>query len=289
MRLCDLTPLRENKSQSTKQKTGADTIFNQSIDPNANLPGAPAGAPPGAAERPKQQKSLGRTASREQTAEKASRVRLPGQASSLIQDLMRNVPDNYEDPDPQMALDQPVTPATLPAVISNSMVAAGMITPEWHMVSNLPGYLQRPIRQLGRAVFNQYTDTPVEQIQVLADLNGSGPNDARELNALGKWVVDNGAPVTDGEIDFAGSMPGYKAQVKIFNVGDAQVMLVKDAMGNYAYAWPTSQAKNGRAATGDRVPATSLPTEPRRQLTAKSPAKEPKTIKPDDADIFDWS
>jgi hypothetical protein len=217
-----------------------------------------------------------------------------------------------------------VTPSSVPATISRAMAPAGLVEPKWKMVADMPGYLAQSIRQLGAAVFDQYTSTPIDQIQVVANVQGQGPNDLRELNALGKWVIEKGTPVTDGEIDFEGSIPGYKAQVKVFNVGDVQVMLVKDGMGQYAYAWPSAHSKSGQAAIGDKAPALSAPeqrTEPQRELPAptrqadpaptprreptpvarreptpaarqepaKPPAKEVKYVKPEDDDIFDWS
>lgn len=211
-----------------------------------------------------------------------------------------------------------VTPETVPATVNRAMAPAGLVEPKWKMVADMPGYLAQSIRQLGAAVFDQYTSTPIDQIQVVANVRGQGPNEMRELNALGKYAVEKGTPVTSGEIDFEGSIPGYKAQVKVFTVGDVQVMLVKDEMGQYAYAWPASQSKNGQAALGGDKPALAAPeqrAEPQRELPAPqrqadpapvarreptpvarreepklaAPAKEKKYVKPDDDDIFDWS
>lgn len=204
-----------------------------------------------------------------------------------------------------------VTPDAIPAIVNRSMAPAGLVTPQWKMVANMPGYLAQSIRNIGAAVFNQYTNTPIDQIQVIANVNGQGPNDERELNALGKWVVDKGTPVTGSEIDFEGSIPGYKAQVKVFNAGDIQVMLVKDQMGSYAYAWPTSHAKGKPQAVAASPAALPAPerqaqAEPTRAVMPSSrqlvPVRRPRAPepvkpatkqvtykKPDDDDIFDWS
>jgi hypothetical protein len=137
-----------------------------------------------------------------------------------------------------------VTPTDVPVIISQAMTRAGEVVPEWHMVKNLPGYMSQAIRKLGKAVFSQYTRTPIEQVQVLANLQGNGPNDKREMNAIAKWAVENGTKVTMGDIDFS-VMPGYKADVAVYNVEGTQLMIVKDDFGQYVYAWPESDSTIG--------------------------------------------
>lgn len=139
--------------------------------------------------------------------------------------------------------DEEVTARDVPVVLSSGMKEAGIVTPEFHMIGNLPGQMVHAIRKLGRAIFAEYTNTPVDEIQMIANLGGQGPNTATEVNSVAKWVHETGDEVTSGEIDFEDAMPGYKADVRVYNVNDVQVMLVKDEYGTYVYAYPADSSK----------------------------------------------
>jgi len=82
------------------------------------------------------------------------------------------------DDRPKAKLD--ITPrisSMLPKIIANAIAKVGSalkITTDpndidWHMVRHLPSYLGAPIRALGRQVFGPFTNTPIENIQVLAN------------------------------------------------------------------------------------------------------------------------
>lgn len=136
---------------------------------------------------------------------------------------------------------EPTTPGTSLATIITAITRAGEVTPEFHQVRNLPGYLQRGIRSLGRQVFGAITTTPIEEIQVLANLGDSGePNTSREINAVAAWLKKNGKRDRDGEIDFEQSIPNYSAEFFIYRAQGMTFMLVKDFAGQYIYNWPSS-------------------------------------------------
>lgn len=230
-------------TKPTKTRTPGVKFDIPSADDNVQLPGAyqePAQEQP----KPKQRRSLGTTASANRTTDKASGVLNDPRAFSMINDLLAS--DLGVD-DPEEVTDistEVVTPTDVPVVISNAMTKAGEVVPEWHMVKNLPGYMQQAIRKLGKMVFAQYTRTPIEQIQVLANLQGNGPNSEREMNAIASWAVESGERVTVGDIDFS-VMPGYKADVVIYNAEGTQLMIVSDAFGKYVYAWPEADSTIG--------------------------------------------
>lgn len=135
----------------------------------------------------------------------------------------------------------PVKPNTIPKIISKDLEAAGVVTPEWHMVKSLPGYLAAPIRSIGRSVFRPFTRTPIEDIQVIANLMGQGPNDERELNAVAGHLMKNAIRDRDAEIVFHDKIPDYGADIKVFKDKGVTYMLVKDFAGGYIYAWPSDQ------------------------------------------------
>ena len=135
----------------------------------------------------------------------------------------------------------------LPAVISRAITrTGGTVEPEWHMVRHLPGYLQAPIRKLGRMVFGQFTDTPIEDIQVLATL----VNPEHDVRGVMSWIRQNGIRDDEANIDFSQIMPGYKADVQLWNTRGYAFLLVHDMAGYYIYGF-----KGGRGVHLDAPPA----------------------------------
>lgn len=131
------------------------------------------------------------------------------------------------------------TPDTLPAVMNKALAQTGEgMELEWNQVNNLPGYMQQGIRMLGRQIFATQTNTPIEDIQVLANLNDQGPNSKKEILAFGGWLKHNAIKDNQFDMDFEAIMPGYKAEVAVYSSNNATFMLVQDAMGQYVYAWP---------------------------------------------------
>jgi len=136
------------------------------------------------------------------------------------------------------------TSQNLPAIIQTALATLGKklkgIDPadiEWHMVKHLPGYLAKPIRTMGRKVFEPFTKTPIEDIQVIANVGG-GPNTDAEINAISKYVTSHGTRERDIELAFEKVLPGYNAQVVVYNCLGYTFFLVKDFAGNYIYSWP---------------------------------------------------
>lgn len=136
---------------------------------------------------------------------------------------------------------EPPTPQNLPAVISRALTRTDSDyippdwQPEWKMVRQLPGYLQNAIRQLGRQVFRQFTDTPLEDIQVMATLAGDSDTD---MDMMAHWIQQNGVRDDAMEMDFNDVIPGYTGQVVVYNTLGYTFVMVNDFAGKYIYAWP---------------------------------------------------
>lgn len=221
----------------TKVKTASQTFNIPSAEDDVHLPSL-APEPTTKGQQPTGRRSLGRTASAKQTAGKTSNISMDDRAGSMLRSLL-STDIGANEPDSEMDVStEVVTPEDVPAVISSALADAGVVTPEWHMVRNLPGYMQKGIKALGKMVFNQYTRTSIDQVQVLASLQGQGPNTEREINAVASWAVKNGTKATQGNIDFSKIMPGYDADVAVYNVEGSQLMIVSDQFGKYIYAWP---------------------------------------------------
>lgn len=76
----------------------------------------------------------------------------------------------------------------------------------------------------------------------MANLAGQGPNTPAEVNAVAGWVRDNGERVTEGEIDFADSIPDYQADIQQWTAAGIRWLLVRDEFGVYVYSWPESSS-----------------------------------------------
>lgn len=148
--------------------------------------------------------------------------------------------------------DEPETPPNelvvrtandVPKVISSAMRAAGLQSPEWHRIRDLPGMNDRVIRSIGKNVFGAFTSTPQDQIKTIANVNGQGPNTNAELNAVANWLVDNAKRLPKVDADFGDAIPGYKPEIQEFSTDGVRFHLVRDPMGQYIYAYPEQDAK----------------------------------------------
>lgn len=164
---------------------------------------------------------------------------------SRMRDIEADSDDpGYPEPETDNLPTQHVTTDNLPEVASKALSAEGKIVPTFHQVARLPGNMSAAIRSIGRQLFKSMTHTPTDQIYMIGDLGGMGPNTDREVNAVANFVVKNGEKVTEGDIDFSNVMPGYSAEMKQYIAAGIRWLLVKDFAGNYIYVWPESDSKD---------------------------------------------
>jgi len=134
-------------------------------------------------------------------------------------------------------------PNTLPQEIRQDLRTHGDVTARFHSVENLPGYLDDAIRMMGQKVFASLTATPIDEINVLANLGDQGPNEQRELNAVAGMVDTYGERRGDYEMKFDRILPGYEADIRVYEYKDQIFCLVKDFAGSYIYSWPAENKK----------------------------------------------
>lgn len=181
-------------------------------------------------------------------------------------DAMRDMMSRINVPLDDVGIDEPtqdvvpyenITPDHVPATISRAiaMTDPHAINPTWHAVSNLPGNMSRAILTLGKALFRAFTKTPTEEIVMIGNVGGQGPNSTREVNSVANWVRKNGYEVDDANIDFGQTIPGYSAQVKHYTANGIRFKIVKDQFGDYIYAWPEHDSLNQAAQIGNDEPA----------------------------------
>jgi hypothetical protein len=171
--------------------------------------------------------------------------------TDAMRDMMGklNIPDDAIAAEPDVEMPTTVAADNVPAIISTSLKKMGSevgdqtaINPEFHQVKNLPGYLSKPIRVMGRETFKPYTKTPIEDISVIADLMGQGPNTPRDVQGVAKWLATNAQEVDRATMDYGSSMPGYEANTISYSTAGIRFMVVKDFAGYYIYAWPESDS-----------------------------------------------
>ena len=158
-------------------------------------------------------------------------------------DAIANEPELPGDVDHEEMTPEPSSSA-VPALINKAIAASGpsAINPEWHQIKNLPGYMQRPIRAMGRATMGAFTDTPIEEISLVANLGGQGPNSDREVSGVAQWLKTNAQKVDSAEMDFGDTIPGYNAQTLVYKVPGMKFLVVRDFAGGYIYAWPDASS-----------------------------------------------
>ena len=170
--------------------------------------------------------------------------------SERMRDLMSRMRDidvdptdaGYPDPDPVTDLTVRVDTENLPVVANKALAAAGRVEPTFHQVANLPGNMSRGIRTMGKQLFRMFTRTPTENIYMIGNVMGQGPNSGRELNAVAGYLRDKGQNMGVGDLDFEQMIPGYHADVNQFKANGIRWLVVRDEFGEYVYAWPESDS-----------------------------------------------
>jgi len=166
-----------------------------------------------------------------------------------IRDIEADDDEGYPEPEPPENLPSTrVNTQNLPAVAGQALQAAGVQDPDFHKVANLPGNMARAIRALGKQLFRSFTSTDTDDIWMVGNLNGQGPNSRGEVNAVAGWVRDTGERITQGDIDFDTTIPGYSADIQQWRAGGIRWLLVRDEFGDYIYSWPERDSLDARDA-----------------------------------------
>lgn len=136
--------------------------------------------------------------------------------------------------------DEPKNPDNLPAMISRELERTdAQFDPMWHQVKHLPGYLQNAIRGTARQVFDRFTKTPIEDIQMMCTILDPEV-DVRKMMA---WIMNNGQEVDKMTFDFSAQIAGYKADFSIWRAAGYEFGLCHDMGGYYVYGWPEAEAQ----------------------------------------------
>lgn len=218
----------------------------------------PAGASKPAAPGPQTTSDL-KKGTRADTARATANIAPNAAAMDMMSRINVPVDDHgIDEPENAVVPHERITPDHVPATISRAiaMTDPHAINPTWHAVAHLPGNMSRAILTLGKALFRAFTKTPTEEIVMIGNVGGQGPNSTREVNAVANWVREHGHEVDDANIDFDQTIPGYSAQVKHYVANGIRFKIVRDQFGDYIYAWPESDSLNKSA----EIEAPKAPT-----------------------------
>lgn len=135
----------------------------------------------------------------------------------------------------------PPNPDNLPATISTGLRAMPGehdlpdFDPNWLKVKHLPGMMLRQIRAVGRQVFGQFTDYPLEEIEMMSTITHPDADVKRVM----KWVSVNGIKDDEASIDLEQTFRGYgAADVQLWRTEKADYLIMRDLGGHYVYTWP---------------------------------------------------
>ncbi len=138
----------------------------------------------------------------------------------------------------------PEEPTNALAKTTKDVRAAGKAKADWMGVDQLPGYMQTGIRRMGRVVFSPLTRTKLENISILANLGGHGPNKQMELNAVAHYAMKNATETRDLSMQFGEMIPGYEPEAKLYVTPHDTYLVVRDEMGQYIYSWESKDTKD---------------------------------------------
>lgn len=256
-------PDEPERPKPTKTQTSNPDPFGAfDLTGSKNLPSSPgssgvrgggAAGAPGGADLPR--------ASGARTRAATSNIRPSDQMRDYLNRINFNDPDEIDDAEaarraglqgderpellpgnPVPLLPDRVQRQDLPAVLNRTLRAAGEEMPEWHTINNLPGYMARAIRAMGRQFFRMFTRTPLEDIMTIANVQGQGPNTDSEMRAVAAWLRDNAEDMGRVEVDMGPAIPGYEPEVREYRANGVRFHVVRDFAGVYIYAYPDTDA-----------------------------------------------
>ena len=182
--------------------------------------------------------------------------------------------DDEEDQRPQETENLPALVGHDVARISHDLADTTNLNPEWHSLSNMPGFNDRAIRKIGGDIFKMFTRTRHADILTIANFQNSGnPNTEEELAAVIGWLRQNADELPESHLDYGHVIPGYGREVRVkeFRTDNTRFHVVKDPMGHYIYAYPEADAvqHGGGEETHDEFGAPLLPQQQKRLREGK--------------------
>jgi hypothetical protein len=230
--------LEAQRPTMTRTRPDMSTIV-PSVDQGGSLSNSRMGSVPTTA-------PMGTTSTAVDTARAMSQANINVPSGMMSDAMGLDVTDHMSDADAAAIAGHagfdatPRTSDNLPAMISMELERTdGAFEPTWHQVKHLPGYLQSAIRGTARQVFDRFTTTPIEDIQMMCTMLDPEA-DVRKMMA---WIMNNGHEVDKMTFDFSAQIRGYTADFSVWRAGGYEFGLCKDMGGYYVYGWPENDAQ----------------------------------------------
>lgn len=164
-----------------------------------------------------------------------------------------NIPRTYMDEDGVeqdiSKMEPDIKNTNLPSVISKEIMASGICNVRWTSVSDLPGYADRDVRNMGNFIFKTFDiDDNADVMTISSFKKSSLLNEPKEMNAVLGFLEKNAIKTIlgTGVQDFGDTISGYKPQIQIYHTRESAYLVVfeEDGMGiegNYIYAYKRKQ------------------------------------------------
>lgn len=205
-------------------------------------------------------------------------------------------------PTPGERRPEPVTTRNLPAVINRALQQDNLrVVPQWSEVRHLPGYMVNQIRRLGRDVFRNFTNVPIEDIQIVTTILSP----ETEVRGLMGWIQRNGVRDESVRMTFGNNVPnapagfgmeriggrragravanrardipnqgGIEADVSLWHTENYSFLLVRDFAGCYVYGWA-----GGRGVHLENDAQQQIAVTPAENNQDETPEDEPPTMR----------
>jgi hypothetical protein len=141
----------------------------------------------------------------------------------------------------------------LPAILTNDLVPAEEIWPEWLRIKQLPGMNDPRVRTLGKKTMSRFTKTNHEEIAAIAYIlppnqrfnledTEARPHTTQEVKKVIDYIIENGEFLGIPNVE-SPPLPGYKTSVRQYTLHGIRFQVVMDSLddqviGIYVYAWP---------------------------------------------------
>lgn len=192
------------------------------------------------------------------------KINKPSEVKSKIMSAMRNIrfppnprhrldlssiPKTYIDEDGKdVSVDKfepDLNESNLPSVISKEIMASGVCEVKWTSVSDLPGYADRDIREMGNFIFRAFDLDKNSDIMTISSFKKDKLlNEPREMNAVLGFLEKNAVSTSLGSSvqDFGETIEGYKPEIKVYHTKEMAYLVVSEGEGmgiegNYIYAY----------------------------------------------------
>lgn len=181
---------------------------------------------------------------------------LQASSSNMLADLEKmssGYEDDYDDSTTYGEIEPTETPPnTLPATVNKDVVDQNDFNPTWHLVGNLPGMMLKGIRMVASKIFNEFTRTPLAEIQMMTTVFGI--NDQVDVMKMMSLIRKHGVQQDVMSYDFSEHMPSYHKitpnnDAQLWSAFDRGFFVLKDAGGYYIYSWPSSDTNTTKAIT----------------------------------------